>query len=90
MGNSHGPWSSQLKHIFIGKYVRIITRAHASIIVVRVKDCGYIKMSELSEDDLASEGLSRNLSSDQKRVLLRLMLFHFDDTSTYDDHVIRV
>ena len=73
----------------IGKYVRVVTRAYESVIVVRVKDCGYIKMSELSDIDLADEGLPRNLTSNQKKVILRRMLHGFDDTNTYDN-VIRV
>ena len=71
------------------KYVRVITRAHESVIVVCVKDCGYMKMSELSDSDVVSEGLPRNLTSDQKKVILRRILHDFDTTSTYDD-VIRV
>ncbi len=89
VGNTHGQWSSQLKDTLIGKYVRVVTRAYESVIVVRVKDCGYIKMSELSDIDLADEGLPRNLTSNQKKVILRRMLHGFDDTNTYDN-VIRV
>ena len=50
--NTHGEWSSQLKHMLIGKYVRVITRSHTGIITIRVKDCGYIKMSELREENV--------------------------------------
>ena len=42
-------------------------------------------MSELRDVDLAGEGLPRNLSSDQKKVILRRMLYGFDATSAYDD-----
>ena len=92
MGNRHGQWSSELKHLLIGKYDRVITRAHDSVLVVRVKDCGYIHMSELSDVDLASEGLPRNLSSNQQKVILRRMLHGFDatNTHTYTSYVFRI
>ena len=67
------------------KYVRVITRAHESVIVVCVKDCGYMKMSELSDSDVVSEGLPRNLTSEQKKVILCRMLHGFDVTNTYDN-----
>ena len=70
VGNTHGEWSSQLKDNLIGKYIRVSTRAHGSILIVRVKDCGYITISELSDIDLAGGGLPRNLSSDKKKVIL--------------------
>jgi len=54
--------------------------------VVSVKDCGYIKMSELSDVDLDDEGLPRNLTSNQKKVILHRMLDVFDSTNTYDDY----
>ena len=63
--NTHGEWSSQLNDMLIGKYLCVFTRAHASIFIVCVKDCGYIKMSELSDVDLAGEGLPRNFCSDK-------------------------
>jgi len=65
VGNTHGQWSSQLKDTLIGEYVRVITHPHEIIIVVCVKDCGYIKMTELIDVDLTDEGLSRNLTSNQ-------------------------
>ena len=55
------------------------------VIVELVKDCGYIKMSELSDVDLAGEGLPRNLTSEQKKVILCRMLHGFDVTNTYDN-----
>jgi hypothetical protein len=84
-GNSHGQWSSEPKHSLIGKYVRVLTRAHESIIVVRVKDCGCIKMSDLTEVDLASEGLPRDLTSHQQKVILRRMLHGFDATNMHEE-----
>jgi len=50
-----------------------------------VKDYGYMKMSELTDLDLASEGLPTNLSAQQRRVLLRRILYDFDPTNTYDE-----
>jgi hypothetical protein len=53
--------------------------------VVRVKDCGYVKVSELTDDDLAREGLPQNLSAEERRVILRRILHVFDTTKSYDD-----
>ena len=47
-------------------------------------------MSELSDVDLAGEGLPRNLTSNHMKVILRRMLHGFDDKNTFDNHVMLV
>jgi hypothetical protein len=85
VGDTYGLFSSQLQHALIGKYVYFRTRSHTDVLICRVKDCGYVQMSELTESDLAAEGLPVNLSTAQKKVLLRRMLHSFDADSTYDE-----
>jgi hypothetical protein len=62
--------------ILVGKLVRVISSDNSHTIVIRITDVEFVRFGALSDEDVEAEGINFDITSAEKRVILRRILHH--------------